>query len=55
MLKKIKRYVVSFELTISTLAAIRSVHSANRDSNEKRITWENLSFWNQYFLLCSEI
>ena len=28
-LKKIKRHVVSFELTISTLAAIRSVHSAN--------------------------
>ena len=26
---------MSFELTISTLAAIRSVHSANRDSDER--------------------
>ena len=26
---------MSYELTISTLTAIRSVHSANRDSDEK--------------------
>ena len=48
--RKIKRHDVSFEHAISTLAVIRSVHSANRDSDEKDYTFQN-----QYFLLCSEI
>ena len=34
ILTKIKRHVVSFELTISTVAAIRSVHSANPDKED---------------------